>query len=206
MTMNDYVCQDPAHRTCGCARSRALQRPPHEPAMLYRLPDGSADTPDATGNHTATVNVLHSAANAERFPGCPRCASCTEYDAHLQHTSSRFRQSDWDPVREDFTCGTHVTVFTPGCAWCERTNPARRDRVEVTRYLPAGAIFDRAYADAVERMRELGRSAGAARAEYKRARDAWRAERDAHAQAKAQLRDFENTTRERLASLPKLAQ
>jgi hypothetical protein len=37
-----------------------------------------------------------------------------------------------------------------------------------------------------------------------RTRDAWRAERDAHT-TKSQLRDFDNVTRERLASLPKLA-
>lgn len=38
------------------------------------LPDGSDDTPDATGNHTATRNVLHSAEQAARFPGCSHCA------------------------------------------------------------------------------------------------------------------------------------
>jgi hypothetical protein len=42
---------------------------------LYTLPDGSDDTPDAEGRHTATVNVMHSAAQFARFPGCEQCAS-----------------------------------------------------------------------------------------------------------------------------------
>lgn len=40
----------------------------------YVLPTGADDTPDANGNHTATRNVLHSADQATRFPGCPSCA------------------------------------------------------------------------------------------------------------------------------------
>jgi hypothetical protein len=39
----------------------------------YRLPDGSKDTPDAQGCHTVTVNVLHSAEQYKRFPGCEEC-------------------------------------------------------------------------------------------------------------------------------------
>lgn len=93
--------------------------------MLYTLPDGSADVPDANGNHTATVNVCHSAANAAHFPACEQCASCVEYDAHLQHTSMQFH--GWDPVREKFASAEHITIFTAGCAYCERTNPARQD-------------------------------------------------------------------------------
>ena len=47
---------------------------------VYRLPDGSDDTPDANGRHTKTVNVLHSAEQAQRFPGCDQCRSIAAHE------------------------------------------------------------------------------------------------------------------------------
>jgi hypothetical protein len=47
---------------------------------IYRLPDGSDDTPDENGQHTKTINVLHSAKEAKRFWGCQGCAGCAESD------------------------------------------------------------------------------------------------------------------------------
>ena len=55
---------------------------------LYRVPDGSDDTPDENGQHTATVNV-HSAELAARFTGCKSCQTMVrlqaESDAHVVH-------------------------------------------------------------------------------------------------------------------------
>jgi hypothetical protein len=48
---------------------------------LYTLPDGSTDTPDDQGRHTATANVMHSAAEFARFPGCEQCASMARMQA-----------------------------------------------------------------------------------------------------------------------------
>jgi hypothetical protein len=51
-------------------------------SYLYLLPDGSDDMPDADGRHTRTVNVLHSAAQFARFPGCADCRHASWFDAH----------------------------------------------------------------------------------------------------------------------------
>ena len=82
----------------------------------YRLPDGSDDNPDENGNHTATVNVVHSARQHERFPGCASCRLVAELDIHGQHVVMSFK--DWDG--EDFRRTEKTVTFTPGCAVCER--------------------------------------------------------------------------------------
>jgi hypothetical protein len=60
----------------------------------YKLPDGSTDAPDAQGNHTSQVNVLHSAELAARFPGCGQCARIVLLDAHSAVHASIY--SGWD--------------------------------------------------------------------------------------------------------------
>jgi len=49
---------------------------------LYRLPDGSDDTPTPDGRHTKTAGVLHSAAQYARFPGCEECRGIHEYETN----------------------------------------------------------------------------------------------------------------------------
>jgi hypothetical protein len=54
-----------------------------EPELyLYRLPDGSGDTPDADGRHTKAGTRLHSAAEYRRFPGCRECRHIAWHEAH----------------------------------------------------------------------------------------------------------------------------
>lgn len=67
-------------RTAGTSEATA--------AYVYRLPDGSDDTPDNRGRHTKTLNVAHSAAQAKRFPGCEICTSIAESDAILKEVTS----------------------------------------------------------------------------------------------------------------------
>lgn len=88
----------------------------------YRLPDGSADTPDENGMHTATVNVLHSAEQYKRFTGCGQCKLSMEMDIHYQHVTTHF--GGWDAETETFAEHSTTTEFTPGCVVCERQNRA----------------------------------------------------------------------------------
>ena len=85
-------------------------------SLIYTLPDGSNDAPDEHGRHAATVNVVHSAKQYQRFPGCEQCRLITEMDAHAQHTVTSF--GGWDG--KDFTSEHEVATYTPGCAICER--------------------------------------------------------------------------------------
>lgn len=91
-------------------------------SFAYRLPDGSADHPDPDGNHTATVNVLHSAEQAKRFPGCASCKLVAQLDIHNQHVVMSYE--DWDG--EDFGRTEKTVTFTPGCAVCERNKAKER--------------------------------------------------------------------------------
>lgn len=92
--------------------------------LLYRLPDGSDDIPDEHGNHTKTVNVLHSADQAARFPGCPACRSIAESSCpvcfHIPATSS---YGGWDEASQDFTTSVHHSPSgcgNPDCELCAK--------------------------------------------------------------------------------------
>lgn len=92
-------------------------------AFAYQLPDGSDDEPDEHGRHTKTVNVLHSAAEYARFPGC---AECRHISWHQQHIDLGGLVTVYDPATGDFT--SHETEHDPSaCAWCAHmTRCARR--------------------------------------------------------------------------------
>jgi Zn finger protein HypA/HybF involved in hydrogenase expression len=66
--------------------------------ITYRLPDGSADQPDENGQHTATVNVLHSAEQYARFPGCPDCKSIAQSQDPEYQAAIRARTAHIHPV------------------------------------------------------------------------------------------------------------
>lgn len=86
----------------------------------YRLPDGSDDSPDLAGQHTKTVNVMHSAEQASRFPGCEHCralaASCCLVCFNIPATSAF---SGWDESRQDFAVAIHHGPRGCGNAACE---------------------------------------------------------------------------------------
>ena len=86
--------------------------------FTYTLPDGRNDAPDENGCHTATVNVMHSAEQLNRFPGCEDCKSCADHDIHAQHVVGIY--GGWDPVSETFASSEIRVTFTPGCPVCER--------------------------------------------------------------------------------------
>lgn len=89
-------------------------------SYMYTLPDGSGDTPDASGSHTATVNVMHSAESFSRFPGCEQCRSIAETSCpvcfNIPATSSF---SGWNARTETFRTAVHHGPCGCGEAACE---------------------------------------------------------------------------------------
>ena len=90
----------------------------------YRVPDGSSDTPDQHGGHTATVNVMHSARSYARFPGCTSCRSIAETSCpvcfNIPATSA---YGDWDERTQTFGSAVHHGsrgCGDPACALCAR--------------------------------------------------------------------------------------
>lgn len=86
----------------------------------YRLPDGSRDTPDEHGNHTSTVNVLHSAEQARRFPGCEHCRALADSSCpvcfNVPSTSSF---GGWDEAAQTFSRSTYHSPRGCGDQACE---------------------------------------------------------------------------------------
>jgi hypothetical protein len=54
-------------------------------SMLYQLPGGRDDKPDAEGRHTKTVNTMHAAIEYARFPGCEHCRAMAQADARCHN-------------------------------------------------------------------------------------------------------------------------
>jgi hypothetical protein len=67
----------------------------------YKVPTGKDDSPDANGNHTSTVNVLHSAERAADFPGCTRLARMSCPRCHNIPAMSVY--GGWDAATERFS-------------------------------------------------------------------------------------------------------
>jgi len=90
----------------------------------YRLPDGSDDAPDEHGRHTKTVNVLHSAQQYQRFPGCEDCRSLAESSCPVCFNvpgTSCF--GGWDERTETFATAVHHSprgCGDPACALCAK--------------------------------------------------------------------------------------
>jgi hypothetical protein len=85
--------------------------------MRYRLPDGSGDQPDETGGHTATVNVMHSAAQYQRFPGCPECRGIAQFEDPARQAMIAAATADIHPVLDRVDIRTdpadgHLSVWT----------------------------------------------------------------------------------------------
>jgi hypothetical protein len=79
-----------------------------------------ADKPDAEGRHTATVNVMHSAANFKRFSGCEQCRHCAETSCPACYNvpgTSVF--GGWDDRTETFATAVHHSPRGCGDASCE---------------------------------------------------------------------------------------
>jgi hypothetical protein len=74
-----------------------------EGAALYRRPDGSDDWPDIHGRHTKTANVLHSALQLARFPGCDTCRIIAEGEArsHNAGNHTHYDPRTGQPVTHD---------------------------------------------------------------------------------------------------------
>lgn len=91
---------------------------------MYRLPDGSDDTPDEHGNHTKTVNVVHSAEQYARFPGCASCRRMVQSVCPVCFNipaTSEFH--GWDERTETFARSVHHSPSGCGnssCALCAK--------------------------------------------------------------------------------------
>ena len=109
-----------------------------EKTYTYRLPDGRDDTPDENGQHTATVNVMHSAEQLARFPGCKSCRSIAEHGRDSHNAGMHGHYGDWDAATETFGTSSYHSVaecpdgFIPPdwrdgrcyCAQCEARRAA----------------------------------------------------------------------------------
>jgi hypothetical protein len=96
-----------------------------ETTYIYTLPDGSDDTPDEHGNHTATVNVWHSAAQAERFPGCESCRSLAQTSCPVCfNIPAMSAYGGWDEATETFATavnhGDRGGCGNPSCELCAK--------------------------------------------------------------------------------------
>jgi hypothetical protein len=101
-----------------------------QPACTYRVPDGSDDQPDEHGRHTKTVNVLHSALELARFPGCEQCRSIAEDEARAHnagfhsHYNPRTRGSESHSVA-DCPAGYTPLDWRDGVCHCETCQTRR---------------------------------------------------------------------------------
>jgi hypothetical protein len=90
----------------------------------YRLPSGQGDHPDAEGRHTAAGNVMHSAENHKRFPGCEECKHCADTSCPVcYHVPGTSVFSGWDEVTETFAATVHHGprgCGDPACQLCEQ--------------------------------------------------------------------------------------
>lgn len=91
----------------------------------YTLPSGSGDKPDADGRHTATANVMHSAASYARFPGCEQCRHIAETSCLVCYqipATSVF--GGFDEMTETFAEVTHHSPvgceYRTECPLCQK--------------------------------------------------------------------------------------